>query len=144
MVLFERLGSEHILNGPLIRMAIVPIRLSAMDEVWYTCCNNTICCEFFQYEFYTIVVSFFICLFANFQYIARDIYSVMEAGWERVLVLGLGLIFRISSSLTLVISSFLMRKDARFDYRSPDCRPRCNSNASFCPTAQVNFRRREI
>ena len=94
MVLFERLGSELILNGPLIRYGDVflfgflqwmKFGILAAITLFVASFSNT--------NLYTIVVSFFILLICQLQYIARDTYSVMEAGWERILVMGLGLIF---------------------------------------------------
>ena len=94
MVLFERLGSELILNGPLIRYGDVflfgflqwmKFGILAAITLFVASFSNT--------NLYTIVVSFFMLLICQLQYIARDTYSVMEAGWERILVMGLGLIF---------------------------------------------------
>ncbi len=94
MVLFERLESELILNGPLIRYGDVflfgflqwmKFGVLAAITLFVASFSNT--------NLYTILVSFFILLICQLQYIARDTYSVMEAGWERILVLGLGLIF---------------------------------------------------
>jgi ABC-2 type transport system permease protein len=94
MALFERLGSELILNGPLIRYGDVflfgflqwmKFGILAAITLFVASFSNT--------NLYTIVVSFFILLICQLQYIARDTYSVMEAGWERILVMGLGLIF---------------------------------------------------
>ena len=94
MVLFERLGSELILNGPLIRYGDVflfgflqwmKFGILAAITLFVASFSNT--------NLYTIVVSFFMLLICQLQYIARDTYSFMEAGWERILVSGLGLIF---------------------------------------------------
>ena len=146
MVLFERLGSELILNGPLIRYGDVflfgflqwmKFGILAAITLFVASFSNT--------NLYTIVVSFFILLICQLQYIARDTYSVMEAGWERILVMGLGLIFpnfqlfNIGDQLVfdaektpaLIIVLQIVGYGVIY-------------TLAFVLLAQVNFRRREI
>ena len=146
MVLFERLGSELILNGPLIRYGDVflfgflqwmKFGILAAITLFVASFSNT--------NLYTIVVSFFILLICQLQYIARDTYSVMEAGWERILVMGLGLIFPnfqlfnigdqlvIDAEKTLALITVLQIVGYGVIY-----------TLAFVLLAQVNFRRREI
>ena len=146
IVLFERLGSELILNGPLIRYGDVflfgflqwmKFGILAAITLFVASFSNT--------NLYTIVVSFFILLICQLQYIARDTYSVMEAGWERILVLGLGLIFPnfqlfnigdqlvIDAEKTLALITVLQIVGYGVIY-----------TLAFVLLAQVNFRRREI
>ena len=146
MVLFERLGSELILNGPLIRYGDVflfgflqwmKFGILAAITLFVASFSNT--------NLYTIVVSFFILLICQLQYIARDTYSVMEAGWERILVMGLGLIFPnfqlfnigdqlvIDEEKTLALITVLQIVGYGVIY-----------TLAFVLLAQVNFRRREI
>ena len=49
--------------------------------------------SFSNTNLYTIVVSFFVLIICQLQYIARDVYSTMESSWERLLVMLLGLVF---------------------------------------------------
>ena len=146
MVLFERLGSELILNGPLIRYGDVflfgflqwmKFGVLAAITLFVASFSNT--------NLYTIVVSFFMLLICQLQYIARDTYSVMEAGWERILVLGLGLIFpnfqlfNIGDRLVLdaekapALSTVLLITGYGSIY-----------TLAFVLLAQLNFRQREI
>jgi ABC-type transport system involved in multi-copper enzyme maturation permease subunit len=93
-VLLKNLGAEVTLDGPLIRYGDVflfgflqwmKFGILAAITLFVASFSNT--------NLYTIVVSFFVLIICQLQYIARDAYSGMEAGWERILVLGLGLIF---------------------------------------------------
>lgn len=94
MALLERLGEEHVLDGSLIRYGDVflfgflqwmKFGILAALTLFVASFSNT--------NLYTIVVSFFMLLICQLQYIARDTYAGMEAGWERTLVMGIGLIF---------------------------------------------------
>ena len=146
MGLFERHGSELILNGPLIRYGDVflfgflqwmKFGILAAITLFVASFSNT--------NLYTIVVSFFILLICQLQYIARDTYLVMEAGWERILVMGLGLIFPnfqlfnigdqlvIDAEKTLALITVLQIVGYGVIY-----------TLAFVLLAQVNFRRREI
>ena len=79
------------------------------------------------------------------QYIARDAYSGMEAGWERLLVFGLGLIFpnfqlfNVGDQLVFDVEKALPA--------STVLQITCYGliyAVVFILLAQVNFRRREI
>ncbi|TVP75925.1 MAG: ABC transporter permease [Puniceicoccaceae bacterium] len=92
--ILQRLGPEAAEAGPLVRYVDVFIfgflqwmkfGILAAITLFVASFSNT--------NIYTIVVSFFILIICQLQYIARDAYSGMEAGWERLLVFGLGLIF---------------------------------------------------
>ena len=101
--------------------------------------------SFSNTNLYTIVVSFFVLVICQLQYVARDAYSGMEAGWERFLVFGLGLIFpnfqlfNIGDQLAfdvervLPVATILQMTAYGFVY-----------TVAFILLAQVNFRRREI
>ena len=146
MVLFERLGSELILNGPLIRYGDVFLfGFLQWMKFGILVAITLFVASFSNTNLYTIVVSFFILLICQLQYIARDTYSVMEAGWERILVLGLGLIFpnfqlfNIGDQLvfdagkTPALITVLQIVGYGAIY-----------TLAFVLLAQVNFRRREI
>ena len=144
--LLERLGDELILNGSLIRYGDVflfgflqwmKFGILAAITLFVASFSNT--------NLYTIVVSFFMLLICQLQYIARDTYLVMEAGWERILVMGLGLIFpnfqlfNIGDQLvfdaekTPALSTVLQIVGYGAIY-----------SLAFVLLAQVNFRQREI
>jgi ABC-type transport system involved in multi-copper enzyme maturation permease subunit len=101
--------------------------------------------SFSNTNLYTIVVSFFILIICQLQYIARDAYSGMEAGWERVLVFSLGLIFpnfqlfNVGDQLVFQVEEALpaaavLRMAAYALIYT----------VAFVLLAQLNFRRREI
>jgi hypothetical protein len=145
-VLLRHLGDEVILNGPLVRYGDVFIfgflqwmkfGILAAITLFVASFSNT--------NLYTIVVSFFVLIICQLQYIARDAYTVMEAGWERFLVLGLGLIFpnfqifNIGDQLVFdveqapAVSTVLQIAGYGLIY-----------TVAFILLAQLNFRRREI
>jgi hypothetical protein len=84
-------------------------------------------------------------LICQLQYIARDSYSGIEAGWERILVLGLGLIFPN-------FQLFNIGDQLVFDAEKAPALSTVLQIAGygaiytlvFVLLAQVNFRRREI
>ncbi|MDQ8194137.1 ABC transporter permease subunit [Coraliomargarita sp. SDUM461004] len=144
--LVARLGDEVILDGPLVRYGDVflfgflqwmKFGILAAMTLFVASFSNT--------NLYTIIVSFFLLIICQLQYIARDAYSGMEAGWERFLVLGLGLIFpnfqlfNIGDQLVfdvdqaLPLSTVLQLVGYGVIY-----------TVAFLLLAQVNFRRREI
>lgn len=93
-VLLARLGPEAAVDGSLIRYGDVflfgflqwmKFGILAAITLFVASFSNT--------NLYTIVVSFFVLIICQLQYIARDAYTGMEAGWERFLVLVLGLVF---------------------------------------------------
>lgn len=145
-VILERLGDEVALDGPLIRYGDVflfgflqwmKFGILAAITLFVASFSNT--------NLYTIVVSFFVLIICQLQYIARDAYTGMEAGWERLLVLVLGLIFpnfqlfNIGDQLVfdveqaLPLSTVLQITGYGLIYA-----------VAFILLAQVNFRRREI
>lgn len=146
MALLEQLGPEVTLDGPLIRYGDVflfgflqwmKFGILAAITLFVASFSNT--------NLYTIVVSFFVLIICQLQYIARDAYSGMEAGWERFLVQGLGLIFpnfqlfNIGDQLVFDVEqaipavTVLQITGYGLIY-----------TIAFILLAQVNFRRREI
>ena len=144
--LLDRLGDELSLDGPLIRYGDVflfgflqwlKFGILAAITLFVASFSNT--------NLYTIVVSFFVLVICQLQYIARDAYSGMEAGWGRLLVFGLGLIFpnfqlfNIGDQLVFDVEKALPA--------STVLQITCYGLISavvFILLAQVNFRRREI
>lgn len=101
--------------------------------------------SFSNTNLYTMVVSFFVLIICQLQYIARDAYNTMETGWERLLVMLLGLvfpnfqIFNLGDQLVFDMNRFvpaitIVQITA---YALIYC-------ATFILLAQMNFRRREI
>lgn len=146
MALVARLGDDVLLNGPLIRygdvflfgfLQWIKFGILAAITLFVASFSNT--------NLYTIIVSFFVLIICQLQYIARDAYSGMEAGVERFLVMGLGLIFpnfqlfNIGDQLVfdvekaLPASTVLQLAGYGIVY-----------TVAFILLAQVNFRRREI
>lgn len=92
--LMARLGAEAFADGRLIRYSDVGLfgllqwlkfGLIAAITLFVASLSNT--------NLYTIVVSFFVLMICQLQYIARDAYAGMEAGLGRALVQLLGLVF---------------------------------------------------
>ena len=146
MVLLERLGNELLSNGSLIRYGDVflfgflqwmKFGIIAAFVLSVASFSNT--------NLYTIVVSFFMLIICQLQYIAREAYTGMEAGLERIFVLLLGLIFpnfqlfNIGDQLvfdaekTLALITVLQIVGYGVIY-----------TLAFVLLAQMNFRRREI
>ena len=101
--------------------------------------------SFANTNLYTIVVSFFVLIICQLQYIARDAYSGMEEGIGRILVQVLGLVFpnfqlfNIGDQLVFDVEqalpySVILRMTAYGLIYT----------LAFILLAQVNFRRREI
>jgi ABC-type transport system involved in multi-copper enzyme maturation permease subunit len=145
-VILERLGGELALDGPLIRYGDVFLFgfLQWMKFGILTAITLFVA-SFSNTNLYTIVVSFFVLIICQLQYIARDAYSGMEAGWERFLVMVLGLVFpnfqlfNIGDQLVfdveqaLPAATVLQITGYGLIY-----------TVAFILLAQVNFRRREI
>lgn len=101
--------------------------------------------SFANTNLYTIIVSFFVLIICQLQYIARDAYLTMEAGIQRVLVQILGLVFpnfqlfNVGDQLVfdveqaLPLSAILQMALYGLVYTS-----------AFILLAQLNFRNREI
>jgi len=101
--------------------------------------------SFSNTNLYTVVVSFFMLIICQLQYIARDAYSSMEAGIGAWLVRVLGLIFPnfqlfnvgdqlvFASSTPLPIGTVLQIVGYGLIY-----------TVAFILLAQVNFKKREI
>ena len=141
-----RLGPDTFTDGPLVRIGDVflfgflqwiKFGILAAITLFVASFSNT--------NLYTIVVSFFMLIICQLQYIARDAYAGMEAGWERILVLGLGLIFpnfqlfNVGDQLVFDVeqalpSSAVLRMTAYGLIYT----------LAFILLAQLNFRRREI
>ena len=146
IALIERLGNELILNEPLIHYGDVflfgflqwmKFGILAAITLFIASFSNT--------NLYTIVVSFFMLVICQLQYIARDAYSVMEAGWGRIFVFGVSLIFPN-------FQLFNIGDQIVFD--DEKVLTACNVlqitgygaiyTVAFLLLAHVNFRRREI
>ena len=144
--LLERLGDEVALDGPLIRYGDVflfgflqwmKFGILAAITLFVASFSNT--------NLYTIVVSFFVLIICQLQYIARDAYTGMEAGWERFLVMVLGLVFpnfqlfNIGDQLVFDVEQALptatVLQIAGYGLIY---------TGAFILLAQMNFRRREI
>ncbi|MDQ8207252.1 ABC transporter permease subunit [Coraliomargarita sp. SDUM461003] len=144
--LLARLGEDVLLDGPLVRygdvfvfgfLQWIKFGILAAITLFVASFSNT--------NLYTIIVSFFVLIICQLQYIARDAYSGMEAGLERFLVMGLGLIFpnfqlfNIGDQLVfdveqaLPLTTVLRLAAYGLIY-----------TCAFILLAQVNFRRREI
>ncbi|HBR95247.1 MAG TPA: ABC transporter permease [Opitutae bacterium] len=144
--LLARLGEDVLLDGPLVRygdvfvfgfLQWIKFGILAAITLFVASFSNT--------NLYTIIVSFFVLIICQLQYIARDAYSGMEAGLERFLVMGLGLIFpnfqlfNIGDQLVfdveqaLPLTTVLRLAVYGLIY-----------TCAFILLAQVNFRRREI
>ncbi len=141
-----QLGAEALADGPLIRYGDVflfgflqwmKFGILAAITLFVASFSNT--------NLYTIVVSFFMLIICQLQYIARDAYSGMEAGWERFFVFGLGLIFpnfqlfNVGDQLVFDVEQVLpatvvLRMTAYGLIYT----------IAFILLAQLNFRRREI
>ena len=146
MALLERLGDEPIVDSSLICYGDVflfgflqwmKFGILASITLFVASFSNT--------NLYTISVSFFTLLICQLQYIARDTYAGMEAGWERILVMGLGLVFPnfqlfnlgdqlvFDAQMTPALTTVLQIVAYGLIY-----------TLAFILLAQVNFRRREI
>ena len=146
MALLERLGDEPIVDSSLICYGDVflfgflqwmKFGILAAITLFVASFSNT--------NLYTISVSFFTLLICQLQYIARDTYAGMEAGWERILVMGLGLVFPnfqlfnlgdqlvFDAQMTPALTTVLQIVAYGLIY-----------TLAFILLAQVNFRRREI
>lgn len=101
--------------------------------------------SFSNTNLYTIVVSFFILIICQLQYIARDAYAGMEAGWERILVFALGLVFpnfqlfnvgdQLVFDVEQVLPAAVVLRMAAYGLIY---------TVAFVLLAQLNFRQREI
>lgn len=101
--------------------------------------------SFSNTNLYTIVVSFFILIICQLQYIARDAYAGMEAGWERILVFALGLVFpnfqlfnvgdQLVFDVEQVLPAAVVLRMAAYGLVY---------TGAFVLLAQLNFRQREI
>ncbi len=146
MALLDRLGDEPIIDDLLIRYGdIFLFGFLQWMKFGILAAITLFVASFSNTNLYTIVVSFFMLLICQLQYIARDTYSGMEAGWERILVMVIGLIFpnfqlfNIGDQLvfnvekTPTLSNVLQISGYGAIY-----------SLVFILLAQVNFRRREI
>jgi ABC-2 type transport system permease protein len=101
--------------------------------------------SFSNTNLYTVVVSFFVLIICQLQYIARDAYSSMEQGLGQWLVRGLGLIF--PNFQIFNIGDQLVFKTAEVFPASAVWQIVGYGliyTVAFILFAQVNFRRREI
>lgn len=145
-IIVAQLGEEILLDGPLLRYGDVflfgflqwmKFGILAAITLFIASFSNT--------NLYTIVVSFFVLIICQLQYIARDAYTGMEEGIGRILVQVLGLLFpnfqlfNIGDQLVFDVEqalpySVILRMTAYGLIYT----------VAFVLLAQVNFRRREI
>ena len=144
--LIQHIGDDLSLGGSLIRYSDVFLfgflqwmKFGILSAI------TLFVASFSNTNLYTIIVSFFVLIICQLQYIAHDVYSLMEAGWERFLVMLLGLIFpnfqifNIGDQLVFNANSVIPGATIIqvLAYALIYC-------ASFVLLAQVNFQRREI
>ena len=93
-VIFAHIGDPFAIDRPLIRygdvflfgfLQWIKFGVLAAITLFIASFSNT--------NLYTIVVSFFVLIICQLQYIARDAYLSMEEGIERILIQILGLVF---------------------------------------------------
>jgi hypothetical protein len=145
-VIVERLGEEVLRDGPLIRYGdIFLFGFLQWMKFGVLAAITLFVASFSNTSLYTIIVSFFMLIICQLQYIARDAYAGMDAGWERGLVGVLGLVFpnfqlfNVGDQLVfdveqaLPLSAVLQMTAYGLIY-----------TVAFILLAQLNFRRREI
>lgn len=145
-VIVAQYGDRIIVDGSLIRYGDVflfgflqwmKFGILAAIALFIASFSNT--------NLYTIVVSFFVLIICQLQYIVRDTYAGMEEGIQRILVQVLGLVFpnfqlfNIGDQLVFDVEqalpfSVILRMTAYGLIYT----------VAFILLAQVNFRRREI
>ncbi len=143
--LMARLGDEFV-GGRLIRYGDVFLfGLLQWMKFGVLAAITLFIASFSNTNLYTIVVSFFVLIICQLQYIARDAYSSMEAGVGRWLVQVLGLIFpnfqlfNVGDQLVFDVERVLPASAVMqiVAYGAV-------YTVVFILLAQVNFRRREI
>lgn len=145
-VIVARLAEDVVIDGSLIRygdlflfgfLQWMKFGIIAAFTLFIASFSNT--------NLYTIVVSFFMLIICQLQYIARDAYTGMEAGLERFLVLGLGLIFP-NFQLFNVGDQLVFDVEKVFPLTTAlqIAGYGLIYTVAFILLAQVNFRRREI
>lgn len=144
--LIARVGEQFSHEGALIRYGDVFIfGFLQWMKFGVLAAITLFVASFANSNLYTIVVSFFVLVICQLQYIARDAYLTMESGLERYLVQGIGLIFpnfqlfNVGDQLVfdvanaLPVSAILQIAVYGLVY-----------TVAFVLLAQLNFRRREI
>jgi ABC-type transport system involved in multi-copper enzyme maturation permease subunit len=144
--LMDRLGAEAFAEGRMLRYSDVflfgflqwlKFGVLAAITLFVASFSNT--------NLYTIIVSFFVLVICQLQYIARDAYADLEFGPGRLLVQALGLIFP---------NFQLFNVGDQLIFLSNEALPMLTVwritlyaliyTLAFILLAQVNFRRREI
>lgn len=145
-VIVAQIGDRIVLDGPLLRYGdIFLFGFLQWMKFGILAAITLFIASFANTNLYTIAVSFFVLIICQLQYIARDAYSGMEEGFERVLVQVLGLVFpnfqlfNIGDQLLFDVEqvlpfSVILRMTAYGLVYT----------LAFILLAQVNFRRREI
>lgn len=145
-IILQQMDPEAVAQGGLIRYGDVflfgflqwmKFGILAAITLFVASFSNT--------NLYTIVVSFFILIICQLQYIARDAYAGMEAGWERILVFALGLVFpnfqlfnvgdQLVFDVEQVLPAAVVLRMAAYGLVY---------TGAFVLLAQLNFRQREI
>lgn len=145
-VLSAQVAAQMGIEGPLIRHSDVFLfGFLQWMKFGILAAITLFIASFANTNLYTIVVSFFMLVICQLQYIARDAYSGLESGFERFLVGGLGLIFpnfqlfNIGDQLVFdVETAFPLSATIRIALYG------LVYTICFILLAQVNFRRREI
>lgn len=145
-VIVAQLGEQVALDGPLLRYGDIFIfGFLQWMKFGILAAITLFIASFANTNLYTIVVSFFVLIICQLQYIARDAYTGMEEGIGRILVQVLGLVFpnfqlfNIGDQLVFEVEqalpfSVILRMTAYGIIYT----------LAFILLAQVNFRRREI
>ncbi|MEO0510736.1 MAG: ABC transporter permease subunit [Verrucomicrobiota bacterium] len=145
-VLMDRLGPEAFADGSLLRYRdIFVFGFLQWLKFGVLAAITLFVASFSNTNLYTIVVSFFLLVICQLQYIARDAYSDLEHGIGRLLVQGLGLIFPnfqlfnvgdqlvFKANEALPLGTILQITLYALAY-----------TAAFILLTQLNFRKREI
>jgi ABC-type transport system involved in multi-copper enzyme maturation permease subunit len=144
--LMERLGPEAFTDGRILRYGDVFLfgflqwlKFGVLGAI------TLFVGSFSNTNLYTVVVSFFVLVICQLQYIARDAYSDLEFGIGRLLLQGIGLVFPnfqlfnvgeqlvFSSNPVLPVTTILQITAYAVVY-----------TLAFIVMAQLYFRRREI
>lgn len=145
-VIVAQFGDRLVLDGPLIRYGDVFLfGFLQWMKFGILAAITLFIASFANTNLYTIVVSFFVLIICQLQYIVRDTYAGMEEGIQRILVQMLGLVFpnfqlfNIGDQLVFDVEqalpfSVILRMTAYGIIYT----------VAFILLAQVNFRRREI
>ncbi|MGB0409227.1 MAG: ABC transporter permease [Opitutales bacterium] len=146
LVLMGRLGPEAFADGRLLRYSdILLFGFLQWLKFGVIAAMTLFIASFSNTNLYTIVVSFFMLVICQLQYIARDAYTQLEGVVGRLLVQGIGLIFP---------NFQLFNLGDQLGFMSREALPMATVlqivayailyTLAFVLLAQLSFRRREI